>query len=105
MNSHVSFVEACLAGDVDLDQIDDYVDLWHDGPSELELSDFLGMTWDEYARWVETPQVLPQIILAHRFGLPLREPVDKLALAARGANAREAALLEEWLATQAPTPA
>lgn len=34
--------------------IDDAVDAWHEGGSNVELHEFLGFTWEEYGRWVET---------------------------------------------------
>ncbi len=41
------FVNLCLRGEALADQIDDYVDQWHNGDSEEELSDFLGLTPEE----------------------------------------------------------
>jgi len=32
----------------------DKVDLWHTGASLMSLHDYLGMTWEEYAVWVQT---------------------------------------------------
>ena len=34
--------------------IDDAIDRWHNGASKAPLHEFLGMTWEEYARWAET---------------------------------------------------
>lgn len=74
--STMTFMEKCLAGEVDLDEIGDFVGAWHEGAGPgLELREFLGMTKDEYALWVEQPQFLPAIVASHRFGLPLREAV------------------------------
>lgn len=40
--------------------IDDAVELWHESPEDgMELHEFLGMNWDDYATWVETGY-LPQ---------------------------------------------
>lgn len=38
-----------------LNLVDDMVDEWHEGDSELPLSAYLGFTHEEYARWVEDP--------------------------------------------------
>ena len=46
MNDKTSFVDACLAGDCDLDAIDDFIDAWHDGDSGMPLWQFLGVTLD-----------------------------------------------------------
>jgi hypothetical protein len=35
--------------------IDDLIDLWHDSDDPRPLHAFLGMTWDEYKRWVSSP--------------------------------------------------
>jgi hypothetical protein len=34
--------------------LDDLVDRWHEGDGlGMELREYLGMSWDEYCRWVE----------------------------------------------------
>jgi hypothetical protein len=36
------------------DTIDDFIDQWHDGAGEgMPLYEYLGMTLEEYAAWVE----------------------------------------------------
>lgn len=35
------------------ENIHDLIDEWHDGDSSQELHEFLGFTFEEYARWVE----------------------------------------------------
>ncbi|WP_068059187.1 hypothetical protein [Nocardia xishanensis] len=38
------------------DEIDDRVDAWHNGAGGgMPLHEYLGMTWSEYAEWVEAP--------------------------------------------------
>jgi len=32
--------------------IHDLIDEWHDGNDPRPLHEFLGMTWEEYARWL-----------------------------------------------------
>ena len=64
MNKHLTFVEACLAGSEDPDNIDDFVDRWHRGGTGVELWEFLGMSRDEYGRWVTEPQQLNLILMA-----------------------------------------
>jgi len=39
--------------------IDDYIDEWHNGDSNKELHEYLGMTWDEYKIYLET-DTLPE---------------------------------------------
>ncbi|MFF5802023.1 hypothetical protein [Streptomyces sp. NPDC012746] len=101
MSKH-TFVEDALAGDAGIDDIDSYVDAWHDAEdSDLELHEFLGMTWDEYRLWVEKPKSLRYILSAHRNGHSVSEEVVKsqseLALAARAGSTDEAESVLTWL--------
>ncbi len=66
MTTTRTFLEQYLTGDVDMDAIDDFVETWHTGDGGTELWEFLGMTWEEYALWVERPVSLPFILAAHR---------------------------------------
>lgn len=71
MTETKTFVEACLAGDCDLDAIDDYVDRWHDGGTGLMLWEYLGMTRSEYGRWVADADKLEAILAARGFAQPV----------------------------------
>lgn len=46
------------SGRRDID-IDDYIDTWHDSDVEGHLHEFLGMSFAEYAKWVETGIIEP----------------------------------------------
>ena len=61
-----NFIEGCLAGSSGPGEIDEYIDKWHEGESELTLHTYLGMSWDEYAQWLKTPDALTTIIAARR---------------------------------------
>ena len=61
-----NFIGDWLAGDTKPGKIDEYIDKWHEGESELSLHTFLGMSWDEYAQWLKTPDALTTIIAARR---------------------------------------
>jgi hypothetical protein len=61
-----TFADLVLAGRAKLSDIDDYIDRWHDGSSTLQLHDFLGLTWDEYAAWVNDPASLAAMFAARR---------------------------------------
>ena len=44
MSSELSFVQAVLAGQATADQVDNWVDKWHESDaSGVELHDFLGL--------------------------------------------------------------
>jgi len=74
-----SFIEKCINGDASLDEIDDYIDAWHDSDlsNGIELHEYLGMTWKEYSIWAIKPSFLAEIansrkqeIDAQKFVLP-----------------------------------
>lgn len=46
-----TFREAYLAGEVNQDDIHDYVEYWHTHETDNELHEFLGMTAREYSKW------------------------------------------------------
>lgn len=35
------------------ENIDQYIEEWHNSSTDLELHEYLGLTWEQYARWVE----------------------------------------------------
>lgn len=98
-----NFIDKCLEGVALPDDIDDFVDSWHDQDSGLSLHRFLGMTKKEYSLWVADPDVLPYIINAHHFGKDvseLLEETDALPLAARSDGPEKALKLMHWLKSQ-----
>ena len=66
-----NFVDLYLGGQAVADEIDDYVEAWHEGGSGLPLYTFLGMTREEYGSWVEDPSVLSEILEARIRGGPV----------------------------------
>ena len=47
-----SFVEALKWGEADYEDIHEYIREWHEGPYTCKLSEFLGMTREEYFAWL-----------------------------------------------------
>jgi hypothetical protein len=100
-----TFIEQLLRGEALLEDIEDFVETWHDAPDDSSiaaqsLEEFLGMTWDEYRLWVERPEALRFIAAAHRQGKPIAtilSSVDRYGLAARAGDQREAHELLQWL--------
>lgn len=97
-----TFIDAVLAGHALVDDIDDWVERWHDSDDEtaVDLHAFLGMSSDEYKLWVERPEALRLIVAAHRFSRPVSDLVagaDEYALAARAESPLDAANVLEWL--------
>lgn len=95
-----SFIEKCLRGEVLMEKIDDFVNEWHEGKSDIELHNFLGMTWEEYSLWVADPAILPFIVIAHKANCDLRailEDLETLPLATRAENPQKAIALMKCL--------
>jgi hypothetical protein len=63
-----TFVDLCLKGEALPDEIDAFVDSWHEGDTDEPIDTFLGMTREEYGLWVEKPAALAIILEARRRG-------------------------------------
>ena len=46
-----TYVQACLDGDANIFDLDDYIDYWHDNDTGVTLREFLGLTPYEYQEW------------------------------------------------------
>lgn len=61
-----TFLEQYLAGEAVPEDIDDFVSRWHDDADIYQrypqLHKYLGLTWDEYASWVDHPPALLSIL-------------------------------------------
>lgn len=54
-----TFVDELKAGRVGPDQIHDYIEAWHNAERmPLQLYQFLGMTWSDWAHWTATGKIL-----------------------------------------------
>lgn len=93
-------------GYVMADEIDDFIDRWHEiasaaAGSRVSIHDFLGMTRDEYEAWVHDASVLPHIVRARMSQSPLdtimSEHMDEMLLAARANNRTAIEALGKWL--------
>jgi hypothetical protein len=94
-----TYVDAVLDGATLWTDIDDWVDRWHEGPSTLELHDFLGMDWEEYRLWAEQPAALRFILAAREFEQPVADVLSfsTEAIAARGLSDEDARTVKQWL--------
>ncbi|MFS2004955.1 hypothetical protein ACEN9F_15135 [Duganella sp. CT11-25] len=61
-----NFIEKCLAREANPEDIDEFIDQWHENPGKQTLHEFLGMTRTEYASWIADAAVLPSIINSRR---------------------------------------
>jgi len=90
-----------------MEEIDDFVDTWHESKNKIPLHEFLGMTWEEYALWVADPNVLPFIVTAHKEGQDIEnllEQLKTLPLAARAEHPKKAIELMKWLKQRGELP-
>jgi hypothetical protein len=67
-------------GRVTAEQIDDFVEAWHESGDDEQrsLAEFLGVTEEEYGILIITDRALPAILAARRANRPLREFVAPL---------------------------
>ncbi len=94
------FISLCSRGEVLLEEIDDWVDKWHDSDQKNELHEYLGMSWTEYSSWVDMPESLPFIVSAHRDQinfLDMMNEFNELPMAARADSKIKAQKLAKWL--------
>lgn len=65
LNNFSSFKNAVLAGVAKIEEIDDWVDVWHlsESPaSDKSLREYLGFSKDEYASWMKNSSEAQKII-------------------------------------------
>lgn len=63
MECKVGFIEELAAGITTADRIDDHIHTWHETAGlDMQLYEYLGMTLEEYAGWVERKLSLQDII-------------------------------------------
>lgn len=99
-NIKTNFVNLCAKGELLCDDIDDYIDAWHDSDSNLEIYEYLGMTQREYRMWVHEPDILPFIITSRIKGRNIDEVMRDfyaLPMAARADSPDTAKYLMKWL--------
>jgi hypothetical protein len=104
MSRATTFVDLVLAGEVlDPEQaIEDWIERWHAAETESLVHEWLGLTREEYALYVERPQFLRAIFAARHLGIPLSKTLEVAAdqaagLAARGVPSSEVPALRKWL--------
>ena len=100
-----TFMDLAIDGRVMADEIDEFVEAWHGSDSQDEVFDFLGMTFEEYSLWVMDPSLINIVIASRIKRINVVDAVndnvrDAERLAARAGEARNVALLREWIAAQ-----
>ncbi|MFG1674130.1 hypothetical protein [Micromonospora sp. NPDC049282] len=103
-NDRSTFMDDVLRGHATLDEIDEYIERWHDATdgsqaASMELHEFLGMTWEEYRLWGERPESLRFTVAARRAKRPVADILrtNLLGAAARSSDTTDAELVLDWL--------
>lgn len=97
-----NFILDCLNGDALIDDLDDYIEYWHDnsGTLKVSLKDFLGMTEKEYNFFLKDEDYLADIIYAHEHEMDIDlvlEQINSIPMAARAEKADEVQKIQKWL--------
>lgn len=99
--SNKKFMQACLEGDALLEEIEEYIEAWHNSDSNEEIYEYLGMTLEEYFIFLEDESMLKTLFYAREVNIPIADFLQsntEQMLAARAATPEEAAAVKEWLA-------
>lgn len=65
-----NFISDFLTEGLLIDDVDDYVEYWHNHDVEESLSDFLGLTEYEYEAWMkEGNDILRDVLYCRRHGI------------------------------------
>lgn len=105
MSDNRTFMQLVMQGHADPEDIEDFVDDWHDSSSDLELHEFLGMALSEYSLLLSDSYAMPIIIKARRDRMPLAQAVndnlrDEGRIAARSGDASKLKALYHWIDAQ-----
>ena len=92
------FADLCLKGEACADEIDDFVDRWHESAADVPLHEFLGLSRDEYALWVERPDSLTFILDARKHDQPFGDFSSAAEAYRSAARSFSPANVEELLA-------
>lgn len=68
-----TFMQEVKEGRATLDDIDDWVEAWHQSGGESELHDTIGMTQEEYSAWVQNPKTIERAAERHGLDMTQRE--------------------------------
>ena len=79
-NKEITFIEMVKNGQCSIDEIDDYIDKWHDEYNgNLKLHEYLGMTDEEYNRWLTNPSSLKTMFHRELTPVCVAKQIIKLA--------------------------
>lgn len=59
----MTFVQAVKEGVANIDEIYDWIDRWHESPTDDgPLHTYLGLSWEQYGLWIQDPESLAESI-------------------------------------------
>ncbi len=106
--SNQTFIDSYLQGKALAEDIEDYIDQWHESQNQGELHEFLGLTWDEYSLWVKNDeQALPWIAAARKENRSANDivyDIENIPLAARSNTPFYSEAMKKWLKEQDDSP-
>jgi putative heme iron utilization protein len=65
-----TFMQKLFDGEVQMLEIDNYIEQWHNSNSEKSLHEFLGMSWEEYSLFIKDPKFFESCITLTRIADP-----------------------------------
>lgn len=96
-----TFFELYKDGHAMEDEVDDYIDLWHDSKPACSLSEYLGLTDEEYSIFLTDASALPFILLSRQKKQPLQsvlaQRLQELTVAARSSDKTTEHAIKLWL--------
>ena len=95
-----NFINDVINADAILDEIDDYIEKWHDSDTDCSVFEYLGMTEEEYFLWVENDFYLKYIISAHEQNKNIEDLISEdydTKMVARASSPEEAKKIYNWL--------
>lgn len=58
-----TFVQSALNGEIfDLNEIDEFIEAWHESNSKVPIHEWLGFTSEEYSEFLDNPRKLHYIL-------------------------------------------
>lgn len=65
-----TYLSEVLAGRASRSDLDDWIAAWHESAPDVELHEFLGMTFEEYSGIARDPSALDGVLAAHGWTSP-----------------------------------
>lgn len=98
--SRKKYMDELLDGEAFLDEIDDYIDDWHNSDSDEKIYEYLGMTEEEYGLWVEDESVLKSIVYCRKNKKSIKDILEfnkSYNMVARSATPEQGKKIINWM--------